>query len=115
MMSKETKHWYRSEYLASSHWKTMRRRVYIIWGYKCSILGCKRLRISPHHLSYQHIGTDREFNDLRPLCRLHHFLAHWKIFSFKKIALNRAALTKRYYEIKRTTWKHIRPSDIMNL
>lgn len=110
-----SKKWYRNEYLTSSHWKEMRKKVYQKYGYTCSIVGCRIKRLNIHHVSYQYLGTEREIEDLRPVCRLHHLFCHYRILKWEKVPLDRSNLTRRYYEIRRFTWRFLRPSDILNL
>lgn len=108
------KDWYQ-DYLASSHWKQMRKNVYNKYGSRCSVVGCRGKKLHIHHLSYQFVGTPQELNDLRPLCWLHHRLAHYRIFRWEKVPLNRKNLTLRYMEIKRFHWRSFRPSDWLRL
>lgn len=111
----ETQKWYREEYLRSSHWLNLRQRAFDRYGKACSVLGCKNKKINLHHLTYLHLGEMREINDVRPLCWIHHWFAHHKIWGMKKIPLNMKNLTERFIEIKRFHWRHFRFSDIVNL
>lgn len=114
-MPTATQLWYQ-EYLQTDHWREMRRKCYDRYGNRCSIVGCMRNNLAPHHLSYQYVGEMRELQDLRPLCKWHHWLGHHHLFTpWKRIPLNRENLTKRYMQIKRFTWQHFRFSDWFRL
>jgi len=42
----------------------------------CLVNGCNETYIDLHHTTYENMGTKKEYNDLIPLCRLHHKQVH---------------------------------------
>ena len=111
----ELKKWYNETYLRSSHWQDLRRRAFEKYGRKCSVVDCTIKKLNIHHISYEYLGEVREINDVRPVCWIHHKLCHWHLWGLKKVPLNRENLTRRYVEIKRFHWRHLRFSDIFRL
>jgi len=111
----QLKEWYHTMYLKSSYWQDFRKRAFDRYGRQCSVVGCKIKKLNIHHLSYQYLGEARELNDVRPVCWIHHKLCHWYLGGLKKVPLNRENLTKRFLQVKRFHWRHMRFSDIFRL
>ena len=62
-------------YLDSDEWQTLRRLALRRDGYTCQLCGeAKNLHV--HHISYEHIGTARELEDIVSLCGACHDAVH---------------------------------------
>jgi len=63
-----------AEYLASDHWKGVKRR-YRKRGRRmvCEVCGSRRIQL--HHHNYSRLGKEK-MGDLTPLCRGHHKAVH---------------------------------------
>jgi hypothetical protein len=89
--------WYKYEFLASTHFKEIRDKVYAKHPY-CQICG-KKFHLQPHHLSYERRGQKDEWKDIRMVCGDHHKECHyvlWLIFLPRK----EIWLRSRYYFVK---------------
>ena len=63
------------EYLQSKEWQIVRRKRLQIDGYKCQMCGTgKNLQV--HHISYEHLGQEKEIDDLVTLCKECHQKVH---------------------------------------
>lgn len=100
------------KYLASDHWQKLKRRVYRKRGGKCEICG-KMWALEAHHVNYKYNNTNQEINYIKLVCHTHHILCHWGIFG--KIPMTPMALTKRFNQLKRQTWRRLRPSHILGI
>ena len=63
------------EYLQSKEWQIVRRKRLQIDGYRCQMCGTgKNLQV--HHISYEHLGQEKEIDDLVTLCKECHQKVH---------------------------------------
>lgn len=72
---------YREQYLTSSHWQSLRARLYTPYA-SCKICG-KRKFLNIHHLTYKNRGHEN-IEDLVILCRIHHLEIHKGIISLNQ-------------------------------
>lgn len=70
----ETKSYY-SDYLASAHWKNLRKLAFATLGNHCHCCGSP-IRIQLHHLNYSRGWAGTTIEDLIPLCSTHHNALH---------------------------------------
>ena len=68
--------WYRTVYLRSLHWRTVRAQKIKEAGGKCEVCGVGG-KLDIHHLTYERLGHER-MSDLQILCRKHHNKRHKK-------------------------------------
>jgi hypothetical protein len=68
------KEWYRTIYLYSDHWRSLREAAFAAHGRKCHCCPAKN-RLEVHHLRYKAI-YDVEVGDLQVLCRNCHQKEH---------------------------------------
>lgn len=68
------KEWYRTIYLVSDHWKSLRQAAFAAHGRKCHDCGKSGI-LDVHHLNYKAI-YDVEVSDLQILCRKCHKKEH---------------------------------------
>jgi 5-methylcytosine-specific restriction endonuclease McrA len=63
-------------YLATAHWRRVRRLVLARDGHRCRQCGCSH-GLNVHHRTYAHMGHEEEhLGDLVTLCRRHHNQQH---------------------------------------
>lgn len=63
-------------YLASPHWRSVRRLALARDGYRCRRCA-SRHGLQVHHRTYKHLGHEEQhLGDLETLCRRHHAIEH---------------------------------------
>lgn len=73
-----------TDYLNSKHWLAFRDYYRKIRRWRCATPGCREKEdLHLHHLTYERIGKER-LDDVVPLCRYHHALAHLENMIFGK-------------------------------
>ena len=65
------------DYLHSEEWQQKRRQRLKIDGYRCQLCG-SGMNLRVHHITYEHIHTDEEIDDLVTLCNDCHEKVHTK-------------------------------------
>lgn len=81
-----------TEYLNSQHWIEFRERYKRIRDWRCATPECGQTEeLDLHHLTYERVGKER-LDDVVPLCRYHHVLAHLENMIFGA-ELSKAHLT----------------------
>lgn len=64
------------EYLQSESWKELRLKVLEYYNYQC--YDCDSNATEVHHISYEHLFFDEEFDDCIPLCHDCHVKKHFE-------------------------------------
>lgn len=64
-------------YLASAEWRRKREQRILLDGGVCTQCGSMH-NLQVHHLSYEHLGTDAEIDDLITLCADCHHKLHFR-------------------------------------
>ena len=78
----DKREYYRSEYLKSEHWKTLRFKKIIETN--CCEKCTSKVSLDVHHLNYKNL-FDVELNDLQVLCRKCHMAEHENDSTKKKV------------------------------
>ena len=61
-------------YVSSDHFKDLKNQI-LYNSPKC--IDCSSKAITIHHISYKHLGTEKESKDIVPICRKCHFKRHF--------------------------------------
>ena len=76
-------------YLQSEEWKALRKQAMIRDGCRCQMCG-SGTNLHVHHVSYEHLHTDKELDDVITLCKRCHEEVHAKDLERKR---NNASLS----------------------
>lgn len=77
----DKREWYRTEYLKSDHWKSLKARK-LVQNPNCS--GCwSNAHLDVHHIRYRNL-YDVDLSDLLTLCRACHIKEHERLRAKKK-------------------------------
>ena len=72
-------------YLRSPEWLHLRELALKRDGYTCRLCGTG-INLRVHHINYEHIGTELEFDDVVTLCNECHSKVHLKDFFHKEVS-----------------------------
>lgn len=67
-----------NKYIHSNKWRRRRVRALILGGHKCALCN-SREELQVHHLSYEHLGKERDY-ELQVLCHSCHQDVHGRKF-----------------------------------